>query len=137
MDSQLRNAEQSLDDHIAFGEKQMAASKKGSSASAEKKATAEGHLKVTSKELASDVDLRGSLHQTCMTRAQEFEAETKCRGQELKTLAQAKQFIQDATGMAASFVQVDRSSARVASSEGLANLEVVRLVRDLARKQKP
>merc|ERR1719215_2142981 len=71
-----------------------------------------------------------------MTRAQEFEAETKSRGQELKTLAQAKQVIQEATGMAASFVQVGRSSSSLASSGGLANFEAVRLIRDLAHKQK-
>merc|ERR1719162_1720680 len=113
----------------------MAAAKKGSAESTEKKATVEGDLKVTSKELASDVDVKGSLHQTCMTRAQEFEVETKSRGQELKTLAQAKKVIQEATGTAASFLQVGRSSTKVASSEDLANFEAMRIVRDLARKQ--
>merc|ERR1712129_295395 len=113
----------------------MVAANKGSAESTEKKATAEGDLQVTSKELASDVDVKGSLHQTCMTRAQEFEAETKSRGQELKTLAQAKQVIQEATGAAASFLQVDRSRTSVGASASLANLEAVRLVRDLARKQ--
>ena len=50
--------------------------------------------------------MKGSLQQTGVTKAQEFKAETKSRGKDLKTLAQAKQGIQEATGMAASFLQV-------------------------------
>ena len=52
-----------------------------------------GNLKVTSTELASDTDVKGSLHQTRVTKAQEFEAETKSHYEELKTRAQAKQGI--------------------------------------------
>jgi len=68
-----------------------------------------------------------------MTRAQDFEAETKSRGEELKALAEAKRIIKEATGGASSFLQVDRS--HMSSSEELANFEAVRVVRDLARKQ--
>ena len=42
----------------------MAAPKKGSVGSAERKADAEENLKFTSKELASDIDVKGGLHQT-------------------------------------------------------------------------
>ena len=38
--------------------------------------------------------------------------------------------------MAASSVQIDRSRTSLASNEGLANFEAVRLIRDLAHKQK-
>merc|ERR1711972_734375 len=84
-------------------------------------------------ELASDEEVKGSLHQTCMSRAEEFEAETKSRGEELKALADAKKVIKEATASSASFLQVDRS--RLSSRAELANLEAVRLVRDLARKE--
>merc|ERR1712129_458880 len=126
---------QSLQDEIAVAERDMAAAKKGSAGSTERKATAEGDLKVTTKELASDIDVKGDLHQTCMTRAQEFQAEAKSREEELKTLAQAKKVIQEATSMAASFLKVEKASTKVASGEHLANFEAVRMIRDLARKQ--
>jgi len=129
---------QSLTDQIKFGNKDLATAKKDTAASAERKATAEGDLKVTSKELASDVDVKGSLHQNCLSRAQEFEAETKSRGEELSALAEAKKVIQEATGASLlqrpSFLQLDRS--HLVSGVDLANFEAVRLIRDLARKEK-
>jgi len=128
---------QSLTDQIKFGNKDLTGAKKDTAGSAERKATAEGDLKVTSKELASDVDVKGSLHQNCLSRAQEFEAETKSRGEELSALAQAKTTIKEATGASLaqnpSFLQVDRS--HLVSGVDLANFEVVRLIRDLARKE--
>ena len=51
-----------------------------------RKANAEGDLKVTSTELASNLDVKGSLHQTCVTKAQEFDAEMKSREEELTHL---------------------------------------------------
>jgi len=124
---------QALEDEIAVGTKDLNAAKKGLAGSAERKSTAEGDLRVTSNALASDEDAKGSLHQTCMSRAQAFEVETKSRGEELKALAEAKRIIKEATGAAASFLQVDRS--RLSSREGLANFEAVRIVLDLARRQ--
>jgi len=124
---------QSLEDEIAEATKDMNAAKKNSAGSSERKATAGGDLRVTSKALAADEETKGSLHQTCMSRAQDFEVETKSRAEELNALAQAKSMIKEATGAAASFLQVDRS--RLSSREELANFEAVRVVRDLARKQ--
>merc|ERR1719243_275986 len=70
-----------------------------------------------------------------MTGAEDFEAETKSRGEELKALATAKKIIVEATSGAQdisySFVQVSMSSGA-----DLANFEAVRFVRDLAQKQK-
>ena len=68
-------------------------------------------------------DEKGNLHQTCIARAQEFQADTTGRGKELKTLAQVKQVIQETTGTAASFFQVGRLRTSVASSEDLATLK--------------
>merc|ERR1719324_1833722 len=108
---------QSLSDEIKYGEKDMAKAKKGLAESAEAKATAEGDLEVTSKDLAEDVKTKSTLHQDCMNAAEEFELETKSRGEELNALATAKKIIQESTGGAAgqtyglnqvSFLQVER-----------------------------
>jgi DNA repair exonuclease SbcCD ATPase subunit len=76
-----------------------------------------------------------------MSAAEEFEAATKSRGEELNALATAKKVIKESTGGAAeqtyslsqlSFMQVERT--KVASGADLAKLEAVRFIRDLARK---
>jgi len=126
---------QSLEDEIKYGTKDLNKAKKNLAASAEAKATAEGDLAVTSKDLASDTHSLATLHQDCMTGASDFEAETKSRGEELTALATAKKVIVEATSGAASqsysFVQTSMSSGA-----DLAKFEAVRLVRDLAQKQK-
>jgi len=78
-----------------------------------------------------------------MTKAEEFEAATKSRGEELTALAEAKKVISENTSGAASIsydlnqVSLLQISRSVLSSEaGLANFEAVRFIRDLARKQK-
>jgi chromosome segregation ATPase len=129
---------QSLSDEIEFAEKDMDKAKKNLAESQEKKAAAEGDLDVTSKGLAEDIKTKSTLHQDCMTAAEEFELATKSRGEELTALATAKKVIKEATGGAAgqsySFLQVER--ARVASSADLAKVEAIRFIRDLARKSR-
>jgi len=131
---------QSLTDEIKFATKDMDKAKKNLAASSEAKATAEGDLSVTQKDLAEDVKLLGTLHQDCMKGAETFEAETKSRGEELAALATAKKVIAETTSGAAdqsyglnqvSLLQI----SRLASGADLANFEAVRFVRDLARKQ--
>merc|ERR1712008_557218 len=82
--------QQSLEDELKFAAKEMAAAKAGIAASNEKKATAEGDLEVTTKDLKEDVEALSDLHQTCLTKAQDYEAETKSRGEELTAIASAK-----------------------------------------------
>merc|ERR1719379_1361301 len=129
---------QSLTDEIKFANKDMDKAKKGLAESQEKKATAEGDLDVTSKDLSEDVQTKKTLHQDCMNAAEEFELSTKSRGEELNALATAKKIIKESTGGAAgqsySFLQVQRT--QVASSADLAKAEAVRFVRDLSRKSK-
>merc|ERR550532_2790469 len=124
--------EQALKDEIKFAKKDTAEAKKGLAECGEKKANAEGDLDVTSKELAADTTALSDLHQECMTKAQDFEAETKSRGEELAALAKAKEIIIEATGGAASFAQIDE---KVVGARP-ANMEAVRLVRELARTNK-
>merc|ERR1712176_819715 len=111
---------------IKFANKDTAAAKKSLGECTETKAVATGDLDVTSKDLAEDVNSLAELHQDCMTKAQDFEAETKSRGEELAALAKAKEIIIEATGGAASFVQVEQGRP--------ANVEATRMVRELARK---
>merc|ERR1719446_478356 len=131
---------QGLRDEIKYANADLAKTKKALAASGEAQATAEGDLAVTSKDLNEDVETLSTLHQDCMKGAEDFEAETKSRGEELKALATAKKVITEATSgaadlsySAASFLQVARS--QLSSGADLANFEAVRLVRDLAAKE--
>jgi hypothetical protein len=130
---------QGLEDEVSYGKKELDEAKKGLAGSSGDKATAEGDLGATSKELAADVSAKADLHHECMTTAENFEAEMKSRGEELKALAEAKKALVENTGAAEgisyNFLQESSHSA-IASSSGLANFEAVRLVSDLARKEK-
>jgi chromosome segregation ATPase len=129
---------QSIEDEIKYGQKELAEAKAGIAASGEKKATAEGDLEVTSKDLAEDTKVKGDLHQNSMTTAQDFEAEVKSRAEELKALAEAKKVINEMTGSADDLTyglnQVSLIQ-KLSTVTDLAHFEAVRYVRDLARKQ--
>merc|ERR1719414_1180184 len=101
-------------------------------------AAAEGDLDVTSKSLKGDTDSLADLHQTCMTKAQDFEAETKSRGEELKALGAAKEAISDNTAGAAklSYGLSQVSLFQMSSGTDLASVEAVHYVRKLAHKMK-
>merc|ERR1719343_1614659 len=77
-----------------------------------------------------------------MTKAEEFETETKSRAEELKAMADAKKAIVETTSGAdkisygldqVSLLQEGRSS--LASGVDLANFEAMRIVRAIATKQ--
>merc|ERR1719359_1912504 len=127
---------QSLTDEIKFAEKDMDKAKKNLAESQEKKAAAEGDLEVTSKDLAEDIKTKATLHQDCMTAAEEFELETKSRGEELTALATAKKVIKEATGGSDGAAEQTYSFMQLSSSADLAKSEAVRFIRDLARKNK-
>jgi uncharacterized coiled-coil DUF342 family protein len=129
---------QSLMDEIKFANKDMDKAKKGLAESQEKRAGAEGDLEVTSKDLDEDIKTKSTLHQDCMSGAEEFELSTKSRGEELNALATAKKIIKESTGGAAgqSYGLNQISFLQVASGADLAKFEAVRFVRDLARKSK-
>lgn len=123
---------QSLTDAVKFANKEKREAEQSKAASEEAKATAEGDLSVTSKALSEDEKALGELHHNCMSKANDFEAETQSRGEELKALATAKKIIKETTGGAAAqqydFVQT--SFLQVSSSSN----EALRLVRQLAKK---
>ena len=124
---------QGLTDEIKFANKDLDESKKELAEAGEIKAGAEGDLAVTSKALAEDVASLADLHQNCMTKAQDFEAETTSRGEELKALAMAKKAVventQGATDQSYSFMQMS-------SSADLKNSEAIQFIKNLAKKSK-
>jgi len=134
---------QSLEDEIKFANKDMGEAKTGLAASEEGKATAEGDLSVTKKDLAEDQATLKTLHQDCMKGADDFQLEAKSRGEELEALATAKKVLKDALGASAqtygaaldqvSFLQTSRSN--LYNGADLAKFEAVRFIRDLARKE--
>merc|ERR1719497_225360 len=128
---------QSLEDDIANANKDMDAAKKSLAASGETAATAQGDLTVTSKALATDTATLDDLHKDCLTKAQDFEVETKSRTEELKALAEAKKILKETTGgaEAQTYGLNQESFFQITSRSGLAQFEAVRLVRDLARKE--
>merc|ERR1719213_1212822 len=142
--SNLHNYEsmkQALTDEIKYGTEDPNKAKQCVSEAEEAKAVAEGDLAVTAKDLAEDIKSLADLHSECMTKAQEFEAETKSRDGELKALAEAKKVVSEMTSGAeaqaygleqTSFLQVSR--LRLSSGADLANYEAVRFIRDLASK---
>merc|ERR1719468_322463 len=108
----------------------MDTAKRNLGESGETRAAAEGDLAVTTRALNEDVTALAGLHQDCMTKAEDFEAETKSRGEELKALAMAKKAVKEntagATGQTYSFLQ---------TASNTADAQVVHMIRDLARKQ--
>ncbi len=70
---------QALLDEVKYANKDMDATKKGLAESGETKDAAEGNLVVTNKALKEDVAALAGLHQDCMTKAQDFEAEITSR----------------------------------------------------------
>jgi len=138
----FQRMKQSLEDEIKFGKQDLAKAKKGLAESAEAKSKADGDLQVTSKDLAEDISAKGDLHQACMMKAEDYEAEQKSRDEELKAIAEAKKVLEETTGGAAdisyglnqvSFVQT--AASKLATAADLANFEAVRLVRNLAQRQ--
>lgn len=82
------------------------------------------------------------LRQTCSIKAQDYDAATNSRAEELKALAEAQKAIVEATSGAAklsygltqvSLLQKGRSA--LSSGTDLADFEAVHFIRDLARKQ--
>lgn len=132
-----------LDDAIKFGKKQLDKTQKAKAEHGQTKATAEGDLSVTNKGLAEDIQQLADAHHDCMTKAQEFEASTASRGEELKALAEAKKVITEMTsgaaGQAYSLLQLASDSriktdSRIRTRADLANFEAVHHIEALARR---
>jgi len=127
---------QSLEDQIAADTKDMNEEKAAKEAAAEGKATAEGDLATTVKELKENEDALAAANADCMTTAADHEATVAARNEELKVIATAEKILKDSTSGAVdqtySFLQVAGTS-QLKTRADLANSEVITMVKKLAR----
>merc|ERR1719331_1422192 len=104
----------------------------------ESKATAEGDLAETTKELAADKESLGTAQSTCMQVAADHEATVKSRTEELTAIATAKKILSEtstgAVEQSYSFLQVaTESRSRLQTHADLAHAEVVASIKKLAK----
>jgi len=130
---------QKLEDAIAFGDKQLAETKKAKAAAEEAKATAEGELETAAKNLADDETHLKDLQQECMTASEEDTESKKSRAEELEALATAKKILEEKTGGASdraySFLQiglVSKSGSKAKVKQ--VKQEILDLLQGLAQK---
>jgi len=125
---------QSLEDQIAADTKDMNDEKAAKSAAEEGKATAEGDLAGTEKNLKSSEDKLARANANCMTVAADHEATVAARNEELKVIAEAKKILVDtSSGAVAQTYSFLEFSLR--SKADLVGSEVIVLVKKLAREQ--
>jgi len=125
---------QSLEDQMTADGKDMEDEKAAKAEAAEGKATAEGDLGETVKLLKNTKDALATASATCMQVAADHEATVKARNEELKAIATAKKILEDTTSGAASQTYSLLQVSRLQSRTDLAGLEVVQLVKQLAKK---
>jgi len=127
---------QSLTDEIEADTKDMDEEKGLKAATEEQKATAEGDLAETVKELDTDKASLKTATTTCMQVAADHDATVKARTEELNAIATAKKVLKESTGGAQeqtySFLQA-QSKTHLQSRADLKNAEVLNVVRKLAK----
>jgi hypothetical protein len=127
---------QSLTDEIEADTKDMDEEKDLKAATEEQKATAEGDLAETVKELNTDKASLKTATTTCMQVAADHDATVKSRTEELNAIAMAKKVLKESTGGAQeqtySFLQ-SQSKTHLQSRADLKNAEVLNVVRKLAK----
>jgi chromosome segregation ATPase len=119
---------QSLTDSITADNTDMDQEKKSMGANSEEKATAEGDLSVTSKDLKASEDELATAQAECMQVAADHEATVTAREEELAVIAKAKKILQETSKDAASFLQISTRAQ-------LKNSEVIAAIKRLAKQQ--
>merc|ERR1712008_432058 len=125
---------QSLEDQMAADTKDMDDEKAAKAEAAEGKATAEGDLGETLKLLKNTKDDLATASATCMQVAADHQATVTARNEELKAIATATKILKDTTSGAASQTYSMLQVARLQSRADLAGLEVVQMIKQLAKK---
>merc|ERR1719405_429294 len=129
---------QSLEDQMAADNKDLADEKAAKASSEEGKASAEGDLSVTVKDLQNSESSLSTANTDCMTTAADHEATVAARTEELKVIATAEKILKESTegavGQTYSFLQSSAHS-QLQTRADLANSEVITLVKKLAREQ--
>merc|ERR1719198_22257 len=146
---------QSLEDQMAADNKDLGEAKSAKASAAETKATAEGDLAMSVKDLANAEAQLETLNTDCTTAADDHESSMKNRAEELKVIAEAKEIITSSSGGAVDqvyFLQVakayttakiSRSStlatmtahSKLHTSADLVNMEIVAMLKKLAKEQ--
>jgi len=131
---------QSLEDQVAADSKDMDETKAAKAAAEEAKATAEGELVETVRELANSKSALETVSSDCMQSAADHEATMKARAEELKVIAEAKKILVETTtgavDQAYSFLQKQQyqTLSHLHTRSDLANVEVLTLIKKLARE---
>merc|ERR1719428_1082969 len=130
----------SLENQLAQDNKDLDSTKTAKADAEETKATAEGDLSETVEDIKVSNEQLETVSTDCMTGATDHETSTKARAEELAVIAKAKEIIQESVGGATSKVyslfQVDSATgvrSKVQTRVDLANLEIVAIVKKLAR----
>jgi len=125
---------QSLEDQMTADSKDMEDEKAAKAEAAEGKATAEGDLVETVKLLKNTKDALATASATCMQVAADHQATVVARNEELKAIATAKKILEETTSGASAQTYSMLQVSRLQSRTDLAGLEVVQLVKKLAKK---
>jgi chromosome segregation ATPase len=129
-------SKQSLKDQITADTKEMDKAKSLMAATKEGKATAEGDLKVTIKDLDTANEALDTATTSCKEVGNNHVASMKAREEELKVVSEAKDILKSSTagavGQTYSFLEV-RGGSRIHS--GLSELKVAAFIKKLALKQ--
>merc|ERR1719387_2575502 len=126
-----------LDNELAASEKNMAEEKDKKNQCEIDKADAEADLAMLTKALAEAEEDLATAQATCMQVAADHEVTVKSRAEELKALAEAKKILTSTTpgaeGQTYSLLQL-ASGSRLRSRADLASVEVVTLIKRLAKQ---
>jgi len=122
---------QSLDDQIAADGTDLDQEKASKSASEQAKATAEGDLAITNKDLAAAQAELAECSSSCMQVAADHEATVAARTEELAVIAKAKKILTETSGGA---VEQTYSFLQISTRADLKRSEVVTVVSNLAKK---
>jgi len=122
---------QSLEDQLATDNQDMKDEKAARAGAGEAKATAEGDLEVTTKELASSRQQLATAQSSCVQVASDHEATVAARKEELAVIAQAQKILTDTSSGA---VSQTYSLFQIRTRSDLAGSEVVAAVKRLAKK---
>jgi len=131
---------QSLEQEIEASSKEMTEQKTLKASTEETKATAQGDLSETKVNLENDRATLKTCSTTCMSVAADHEATVKSREEELAAIAKAKQILKETSSGAVSQTYsllqvVSQSGSQLQTRADLANIEVVHVLKKLAKEQ--
>merc|ERR1719458_1414194 len=125
----------SLEDQIKFDTRDLDDTKADLAASAEKKSVAESSLAETATCLQTDTAALEDLKADCAAKASAYEALKVSIASELKAIAQAKKALSTSEGTVQICSKGKLSFLQIGHSGSSSGAEIVRFVRDLAKKQ--